>query len=237
MERGRDRPGRPPPFRLHARGARPVPGHARGRAARVPRPAARDEQGRRGRGHRRLVGAARGGRPGGQQGRVALPRQPAAHPAGRRAGARPRPPRPRRAAGRARPDRDRRHRRRARRAGPSRALRAVLQPPAGPGRGPVHVGHDHRPRPAGRDRSGGRAGHQRSPPAGGPGRGRPGRRPGLGASPASRCPRSIGGAARLVLDASVDSDAVLRAAMAAGRVTEFTFERRRLSEVFREALG
>jgi hypothetical protein len=29
---------------------------------------------------------------------------------------------------------------------------------------------------------------------------------------------------------------VLRAAMAAGRVTEFVFERRRLSEVFREAL-
>jgi len=48
---------------------------------------------------------------------------------------------------------------------------------------------------------------------------------------------SDGGAARLVLDESVDSDSVLRAAMAAGRVTEFTFERRRLSEVFREALA
>jgi ABC-2 type transport system ATP-binding protein len=45
------------------------------------------------------------------------------------------------------------------------------------------------------------------------------------------------GAARLVLDPSVDSDAVLSAAMAAGRVTEFSFQRRRLSEVFREALG
>jgi ABC-2 type transport system ATP-binding protein len=45
-----------------------------------------------------------------------------------------------------------------------------------------------------------------------------------------------GGAARLVLDDAVDSDDVLRAAMAAGRVTEFSFERRRLSEVFREAL-
>ncbi|HWW54065.1 MAG TPA: ATP-binding cassette domain-containing protein [Acidimicrobiales bacterium] len=44
------------------------------------------------------------------------------------------------------------------------------------------------------------------------------------------------GAVRLVLDASVDSDDVLRAAMRAGRVTEFSFERRRLSEVFREAL-
>jgi ABC-2 type transport system ATP-binding protein len=46
-----------------------------------------------------------------------------------------------------------------------------------------------------------------------------------------------GGAVRLVLDRSVDTQAVLQAAMRAGRVTEFTFERRRLSEVFREALG
>ncbi|HWF15743.1 MAG TPA: ATP-binding cassette domain-containing protein [Acidimicrobiales bacterium] len=45
-----------------------------------------------------------------------------------------------------------------------------------------------------------------------------------------------GGAARLVLDDEVDSDVVLRAAMATGRVTQFTFERRRLSEVFREAV-
>jgi ABC-2 type transport system ATP-binding protein len=45
------------------------------------------------------------------------------------------------------------------------------------------------------------------------------------------------GATRLVLDASVDSDVVLRAAMAAGTVTEFSFQRRRMSEVFREALG
>jgi ABC-2 type transport system ATP-binding protein len=45
------------------------------------------------------------------------------------------------------------------------------------------------------------------------------------------------GAARLVLDPAVDSDTVLRAAMAAGQVTEFAFERRRLSEVFREALA
>ncbi len=45
-----------------------------------------------------------------------------------------------------------------------------------------------------------------------------------------------GGEVRLVLGDSVDSDAVLRAAMAAGRVTEFVFARRRLSEVFREAL-
>jgi ABC-2 type transport system ATP-binding protein len=45
-----------------------------------------------------------------------------------------------------------------------------------------------------------------------------------------------GGAVRLVLEESVDSDAVLQAAMRAGRVTEFSFARRRLSEVFREAL-
>ncbi len=45
-----------------------------------------------------------------------------------------------------------------------------------------------------------------------------------------------GGAVRLALDDSVDSDDVLRAAMEAGRVTQFSFERRRLSEVFREAL-
>lgn len=40
----------------------------------------------------------------------------------------------------------------------------------------------------------------------------------------------------LMLDESADSDSVLRAAMAAGRVTEFTFERRRLTEVFRAAM-
>jgi ABC-2 type transport system ATP-binding protein len=45
------------------------------------------------------------------------------------------------------------------------------------------------------------------------------------------------GAVRLVLDDSVDSQAVLSAAMAAGRVTEFSFARRRLSEVFREAMA
>ncbi len=46
-----------------------------------------------------------------------------------------------------------------------------------------------------------------------------------------------GGEARLVLDESVDTDSVLRAAMNAGRVTEFVVQRRRLSEVFREALA
>lgn len=47
---------------------------------------------------------------------------------------------------------------------------------------------------------------------------------------------AVGGSVRLVLAPEVDSDDVLRAAMRAGRVTEFVFERRRLSEVFREAL-
>lgn len=46
-----------------------------------------------------------------------------------------------------------------------------------------------------------------------------------------------GSAARLVLAESINSDDVLRAAMRAGRVTEFSFVRRRLSEVFREALA
>jgi ABC-2 type transport system ATP-binding protein len=45
------------------------------------------------------------------------------------------------------------------------------------------------------------------------------------------------GAVRLTLGPRTDSDKVLDAARAAGRVTEFHFERRRLSEVFREALG
>ena len=46
-----------------------------------------------------------------------------------------------------------------------------------------------------------------------------------------------GGAVRLVLDDDADSQLVLAAAMRAGRVTEFSFSRRRLSEVFREAMA
>jgi ABC-2 type transport system ATP-binding protein len=46
----------------------------------------------------------------------------------------------------------------------------------------------------------------------------------------------VGGTVRMVLAPSVDSDDVLKAAMQAGRVTQFSFERRRLSEVFRESL-
>jgi ABC-2 type transport system ATP-binding protein len=47
---------------------------------------------------------------------------------------------------------------------------------------------------------------------------------------------SDGGALRLVLTGPADPQAVLRAAMAAGPVTEFAVQRRRLSEVFREAV-
>ena len=46
-----------------------------------------------------------------------------------------------------------------------------------------------------------------------------------------------GGEVRLVLDQAADSDVVLDAARSAGRVTTFAFDRRRLSEVFREAVG
>jgi ABC-2 type transport system ATP-binding protein len=46
-----------------------------------------------------------------------------------------------------------------------------------------------------------------------------------------------GGEVRLILDDSADSDVVLDAARAAGRVAQFVFQRRRLSEVFREAVS
>ncbi|HET9078215.1 MAG TPA: ATP-binding cassette domain-containing protein [Acidimicrobiales bacterium] len=45
------------------------------------------------------------------------------------------------------------------------------------------------------------------------------------------------GAVRLVLDDHTSSQSVLAAAMQAGQVEQFGFERRRLSEVFREAVG
>jgi ABC-2 type transport system ATP-binding protein len=48
--------------------------------------------------------------------------------------------------------------------------------------------------------------------------------------------RTEAGESRLVLDDSVDSQALLARAMAAGPVVRFDFERRRLSEVFREAV-
>ena len=51
-----------------------------------------------------------------------------------------------------------------------------------------------------------------------------------------RISRIEGGAARLVLDEGTDPQAVLAAAMRAGPVEQFGFERQRLSEVFRESL-
>jgi ABC-2 type transport system ATP-binding protein len=54
--------------------------------------------------------------------------------------------------------------------------------------------------------------------------------------PGVRISRVEGGAARLVLDESTDPQAVLAAAMQAGPVEQFGFERQRLSEVFRESL-
>ena len=116
-----------------------------------------------------------------------------------------------------------------------RVLRPVQQPPARPGGGPLRAGDDHRPRPPGGLRHGGRVGHQRCPAARGPRRGRPDRRLGCHL-PGVTVSEVKAGAVRLVLDDSVDSDEVLRAAMRAGRVTQFSFERRRLSEVFREAV-
>ena len=55
--------------------------------------------------------------------------------------------------------------------------------------------------------------------------------------PGAELSQVSGGEVRLVLDDATDSDAVLDAARAAGHVTQFVFERRRLSEVFREAVG
>jgi len=57
------------------------------------------------------------------------------------------------------------------------------------------------------------------------------------ALPGVRVSEVDGGEVRLVLDDAADSDAVLDAARSAGRVTKFVFERRRLSEVFREAVA
>ncbi len=48
---------------------------------------------------------------------------------------------------------------------------------------------------------------------------------------------STKGTSRLLLADSVDGDDVLRAAMESGTVTYYAYERRKLSEVFREALG
>lgn len=52
----------------------------------------------------------------------------------------------------------------------------------------------------------------------------------------ARVSRVDGGAVRLVLEEGTDAQAVLAVAMHAGPVVQFGFERRRLSEVFRESL-
>ncbi len=85
---------------------------------------------------------------------------------------------------RSRPDRHRRHRRGARRAGPRRAMRAVLEPPARPGRGPLRVGGHHRPRSAGGERDRRRAGNQRGAAPRASGWRETARAPGRRASPA-----------------------------------------------------
>src|SRR5580700_9078993 len=54
--------------------------------------------------------------------------------------------------------------------------------------------------------------------------------------PGTTISRVESGAVRLVLDKDTDPQTVLRAAMAAGPVEQYGFERQRLSEVFREAL-
>lgn len=54
--------------------------------------------------------------------------------------------------------------------------------------------------------------------------------------PGTRVSRVDGGAVRLALDEDTDAQVVLATAMRAGPVLQFGFERRRLSEVFRESL-
>ena len=56
------------------------------------------------------------------------------------------------------------------------------------------------------------------------------------ALPGAQVSEVDGGAVRLVLDDGTDAQTVLAAAMSAGPVEHFAFERRRLSEVFREAV-
>ena len=130
----------------------------------------------------RLARAPRCRRPGHQQGRGAVARQPAAGAAGRRPGARARARRPRRAAVGPRPRGRGRRERRARGTSRRRARRAVLEPPARPGRGPVRVGGHHRPRPPGGVGNGRGAHHERPAPPGGEGGGRLGRDVGATAS-------------------------------------------------------
>ncbi len=190
MERGPRGPGRAPPFRLHARGARAVSGDARRRTGRVPGPAARAQRGTGGCLDERLARATRHRRPEGLQGRDAVARKPATGAADGRPRAQPRAARTRRASVGTRPHRYRRHRPGARRSGPGRVLRAPEQPPARSGGGSLRAGDHHRPRPIGRVGDGRRADGAGNPTARGPRRRRPERPTGPGACPASPCPRS-----------------------------------------------
>ena len=102
------------------------------------------------------------------------------------------------------------------------------------GRGSVRLGRHHRSRPAGGDRHRRGAGDPRAPASqvrvegdrDGPGRADSGRH-GVGVD---------GGRHAIDPRRLRRHRSVLRAAMAAGRVTRFGFERRRLTEVFREAM-
>ena len=142
-----DRDGAPA-VRLHARAARPLPADARRRAAQLLRPAARPAAARppnaaAARWLERLGLADRAE----VEARGALPRQPAAGPAGGRAGPRPGAARPRRAVLRPRPDRHRDDDRGPPRAGRGRRRRRLLEPPARPRRGHLRGRRDHQPRP------------------------------------------------------------------------------------------
>ena len=167
-----------------------------------------------------LARTARHRRPGRRQARVALARQPAARPARGRAGARSRAPHPRRAARGPRPDRHRRHRRGARRTGPagccvlfsSHQLDLVEDLCES-----VTIIDHGRLVVSGRVDDLATSGPRRLVVRVEGDREAAWAR-GLAGVTVSEVDR---GAARLVLEHSVDSDAVLRAAMAAGRVTEF----------------
>ena len=190
------------------------------------------------RGHRQLARTARHRRPQGLQGGDAVARQPAAGAAGRRTGARSRAAGAGRAAVGARPDRHRRHRPGAGRSGPGGLLRALQQPPARPGRGPLRAGDDHRPRPPGRVRD--RWTSWRPAGPGGWWSAIEGDRTADWAAQAARrhCVRGRA-VARSAWSSTTRSTATTSCAPPCepDGLTQFSFERRRLSEVFREALA
>ena len=143
-----DRRRRPPPHRLHARGAGPLPEDEGARPARLLRgPVGHGPRRRPGVGPE-VGGPARRGRTGRRQGRGPLPRQPAAGAAVRRPRPRARRPRARRAVLRPRPRRRRRPGRRPEGGGAAGRGRRLLQPPARTGGRAVrrrhHPGQGHR---------------------------------------------------------------------------------------------